>query len=398
MVKKSIAIIGSGPSALMLACTLESHKFDITIYEKNAAPGRKFLVAGDGGLNLTHSEDAEQFIKRYTPASFIEPFLRQFNNQDLIDWFKQAGVETYVGSSKRVFPVKGMKPVEVLNAILKRLEQNKVNIAGRHEWCGWDNDKLIFKISGKLHAIKSDIVVFALGGASWKVTGSEGSWTPYFTEKGIEVIPFYPSNCAYRIKWDQALLFEIEGKALKNCEFRSGSQSHKGEAVITAFGIEGSGVYPLSPAIREQLRQNNKAQLLIDFKPSLSQDQLMEKLLSSRKAMKEILLKQVKLNEVQIELIKSKTTKEQYIDPVYIAKLIKSFPLEILAAAPIDEAISTVGGVSRQELTDHLELKKLPSHFCIGEMIDWDAPTGGYLLQANFSMGYALAMHLNKNI
>lgn len=398
MVKKSIAIIGSGPSALMLACMLDNHKFDITIYEKNAAPARKFLVAGDGGLNLTHSENAEQFIKRYAPPSFIEPYFRQFSNQDLIVWFKQAGVETFVGSSKRVFPVKGIKPVEVLNALLKKVEQNNVNIQYRNEWCGWDHDKLLFKASGKLHVVASDSVVFALGGASWKVTGSEGSWTNFFADKGIETVPFYPSNCAYHITWSQALLHKAEGKALKNCEFKCGSQHHKGEAVITAFGIEGSGVYPLSPAIRAQLQQNNKALVLVDFKPLLSQDQIVEKLQSSRKAIKEALLNQVKLSEVQIELIKSKTTKEQYNDPVYLASLIKSFPLEITDTAPIDDAISTVGGICREELTDYLELKKLPSHFCIGEMIDWDAPTGGYLLQANFSMGYALAMHLNKNM
>lgn len=394
--KKSIAIIGGGASALMLACSLDASKFNISIYEKNAALGRKFLVAGKGGFNLTHSENLEQFTERYHPKQFIEPFLNHFSNTDFREWLTSIGIETYVGTSKRVFPIKGIKPIEVLNAIESMLKKNNVSIYYYHEWKGWNNHDLMVSNNGETKIIKSDSVVFALGGASWKVTGSAGDWASYFEEKGIQNNPFYPSNCAYKINWNQELVKHISGQALKNCEFSCGNMHKKGEAVLTDFGIEGSGIYGLSKEIRMQIICDEKAELFIDFKPELSLQEIQNRFENRGKlSIKDILEKKINLSAVQIQLLKYQTTKEDYNQPEIISQLIKKLPLILTDFAPIDDAISTVGGIGLEEVNDNLELKKMPNHYCMGEMLDWDAPTGGYLLQACFSMGKFVADKLN---
>lgn len=420
MSKQNIAIIGGGPASLMLACSLDANKFNISIYEKNAALGRKFLVAGKGGFNLTHSEDVTQFAERYHPQKFIEPFIEHFSNTDFRNWLKQFGIETYVGTSKRVFPKKGIKPIEVLKAIESVLKKNNVSIYYNHDWKGWSNEQLIFqKSNNQTSRINADVVVFALGGASWKVTGSDGSWTSYFNEKGIQINKFYPSNCAYKINWNPTFIKTYQGSPLKNCEFTSGNISRKGEAVITEFGIEGSGIYPLSPEIRKQLIRPNishpelvsgahemlkqvqhdgVAKLYIDFKPDLTLEEIIERIENKGKfSIKEVLEKKINLSDTQIELLKTYSSKEEYNNVQILSQHIKSFPLHIVGLAPMDDAISTVGGISLNEVTDGLELKKLPNHYCLGEMLDWDAPTGGYLLQACFSMGKFLADKLNRD-
>lgn len=381
----------------MLACSLDADKYTVSIYEKNAALGRKFLVAGKGGFNLTHSEELAQFAERYYPKEFIESFLNHFSNTDFRNWLKSIGIETYVGTSKRVFPVKGIKPIEVLNAIENQLEKNKVSVFYNHIWQGWKDDELAFSNNGKLKKVKADIVVFALGGSSWKVTGSDGNWTNYFNEKGITTNTFYPSNCAYQVNWNQAFIKTHQGNPLKNCEFTCGTISRKGEAVITEFGIEGSGIYPLSPEIRKQLLQNKAANIQIDFKPDLSLEEIRNRLENKGNlSIKTILEKKINLSVTQIELLKMASSKENYNDVHFLSQLIKSYPLTLVGFAPMDDAISTVGGIALDEVNHHLELKKIPNHYCLGEMLDWDAPTGGYLLQACFSMGKFLADKLNE--
>lgn len=384
---------------MMLACSLDSSKYDISIYEKNAALGRKFLVAGKGGFNLTHSEELPQFINRYTPPHFIEPFLKSFTNEGFRHWLKSIGIETYVGTSKRVFPIKGVKPIEVLNAIERKLQQNNVSVFYNHEWKGWDEKKqLTFSSNNQTLNIKTDITVFALGGASWKVTGSDGNWKTYFDEKGIIVKEFYPSNCAYKINWDSNLIQQIEGQALKNCEFSCGDLKRKGEAVLTKFGIEGSGIYPLSPEIRKQLLSGQLAELKIDFKPELSESEIKNRFQNKgQQSIKDFLEKRLNLSSTQIALIKGQTTKDEYNNIDILIQNIKSFTIKITDFALIDDAISTVGGIDLSEINERLELKKLPKNYCLGEMLDWDAPTGGYLLQACFSMGFFLAQKLNHD-
>jgi uncharacterized flavoprotein (TIGR03862 family) len=396
--KKTVSIIGSGPSALMLAAKLDEQQFDVTLYERNFAPARKFLVAGDGGFNLTHSENTDRFILRYTPASFFQELIFSFNDNDLRDWLKTIGIETYVGSSKRVFPVKGIKPIDVLNAILNELKCKNVQIKTQHTWKGWnDTNELLFENNQTTITVKSGITVFALGGASWAKTGSDGSWTTLFEKKGAEIIPFLASNCAYQIHWQADFLASAEGKSLKNISVSCNGKTKSGELVITRFGIEGGAVYALSPEIREQLRQHKTAIIDIDLKPVFTEEEIKNKLASKgNRSVKKQLEDELNFNAVHIALLKSVLSKEEFTDPAALSLKIKKLPLAITAAAPIDEAISTVGGIPLTEIDADFQLKKMKNNYVIGEMLDWDAPTGGYLLQGCFSMGAKLAGFFNE--
>ena len=395
--KSTIAIIGGGPAAMMLASTLDEQKFDVTIYEKNSALGRKFLVAGDGGFNLTHSENVEAFISQYTPASFFLSIISAFNNTDLRNWLKSIGIETFVGSSRRVFPLKGIKPIEVLTAILSVLKKKKVSIKTRHSWKGWHNNELRFDTIDGSSIIKADITIFALGGGSWKVTGSDGIWTNYFAEKGIDILPFQASNCAYEIKWRNEFIKIAEGTSLKNISLKCGNQEKKGELVITKFGLEGGSIYALSPWIRAQLNSTGKAIVFLDLKPSLTREEVKNKISNKgNKSLSKHLENELKINKVQLALLKTVLSKTAFTSIETLSEKIKNLPLIITSAASVDEAISTVGGISLTEIDDTFQLKKLPNHYVIGEMLDWEAPTGGYLLQGCFSMGYCLAQRLNE--
>lgn len=394
--KRSVAIVGGGPSALLLAAHLDEDKFSVSIYERNGALGRKFLVAGDGGFNLTHSEDLPAFISRYTPAGFFEKIISQFSNTDLRAWLGSIGIETFVGSSRRVFPKEGIKPIQVLNAFLDQLQRKNVTVQTGHKWNGWKNRGLLFEVNYQPITAKADIVIFSLGGSSWKVTGSDGRWTHHFAEKGIDVVPFQPSNCAFAIGWRPDFLEMAEGRSLKNISISKDDKTILGEAVITKFGLEGGAIYALSGGIRSQLNNREEAEIFLDLKPQVSLEQIKEKFEGrGDRSIKKLLRDKMNFTDIQIELIKNALTKPEFTDTGILAERIKKLPLKIMAAAPIDEAISTVGGIALEEIDDNFQLKKLPGHYAIGEMLDWDAPTGGYLLQGCFSMGYALAKHLN---
>ena len=396
--KKTVAIIGGGAAAMMLACSLDRSKFTVSMYEKNRTLGRKFLVAGDGGFNLTHSENMNQFLGRYRNTAFIKPFLNHFTNTQLIEWLAEIGIETFVGSSKRVYPIKGIKPIQVLKAIEKKIAENEVTVFYKHEWTGWKGDDLLFIHDGITKVIKPDITVFALGGASWKVTGSDGRWIDLFAHKGIATVPFSPSNCAFKVDWKPEFIKDHHGNALKNAAFRCDDKTQKGEAIITHFGIEGSGVYPFSENIRKQLTAYQKAILYVDFKLELTENELVDILKNEPKlSIKDVLLKRIKLSKTQFELIKNYTTKEEYHSPQFIANCIKHFPVHIVGLGDIDAAISTTGGIALTAVTTHLACKNIANTYFMGEMLDWDAPTGGYLLQACFSMGNYLARHLNED-
>jgi uncharacterized flavoprotein (TIGR03862 family) len=395
--KRAIAIIGGGPAAMMLAATLDELKFEVTIYEKNNALGRKFLVAGDGGFNLTHSEETEPFISRYTPASFFLNIISSFTNTDLRNWLNSIGIETFVGSSKRVFPAKGIKPIDVLNAILGVLNKKNVSIKTRHTWRGWNNNELIFETANQTINVKTDITIFALGGGSWKVTGSDGKWINYFSEKGIEIIPFQASNCAYEIKWETGFIKIAEGALLKNISLKCGDKEKKGELVITKLGLEGGSIYALSPEIRQQLNLTNKAKIFLDLKPSLTVSEIKNKISNKgNKSLSKHLENELNLNQVQLALLKTVLSKTDFTNIETLSEKIKNLELIITSAAPIDEAISTVGGISLNEIDNTFQLKKISGNYVIGEMLDWDAPTGGYLLQGCISMAYCLAKKLNE--
>ncbi len=393
--KKSVSIIGGGPAALILAALLDCKKFKVTVYEKNKTLGRKFLVAGKGGFNLTHSEPITDLIARYTPPHFLEKALLDFDNNDFREWIDSIGIPTYIGSSKRVYPESGIKPITVLNAILDVLTKQNVVIQYQHTWTGWtDENSLVFNTNT---VIKSDYTIFAMGGGSWKVTGSDGSWLDLFESESIPIVPFQSSNCAYRVNWPEDFILEHEGSPLKNIAISCLNKRQKGEAVITRFGLEGNAIYALSPQIRKELESHQKATIFLDLKPTLPYDDLLEKIRKSTfKKTSETLQKEVKLSPAQIGLLKKYLSKETYLNSELLAQNIKKLPIEITGSALLNDAISTTGGIQLNAVDENFQLKNKNRNYCIGEMLDWDAPTGGYLLQACFSMGMHLARHLNS--
>jgi len=392
--KKKVAIVGGGTAGLFLASFLNTDKYDVNIFEQKTALGRKFLVAGNGGFNLTHAEELTTFKSRYTPHSFLDDALEQFNSIDLRNWLSELSVPTFVGSSGRVFPEKGTKPIEVLKSIEAHLMRKNVQLAYNKSFSGWDAENaLVFNNS---EIIKADYVVFALGGSSWKVTGSDGAWMPVFYEKGIAVAPFKSSNCAFQIKWNEQFIKNNEGNPLKNIAISLNSHIQKGEAVITKFGIEGNAIYGLSPHIQALLTVRNEVEVLIDFKPTIDLEKLIARIKQSKSKLTTTLKVQIKLSNAAIDLLKVTLPKDAFLDIPTLAHFIKNFPLKIIGAAPVAEAISTSGGVVLNAIDANFELKSLKNQFCIGEMLDWDAPTGGYLIQACASAGVFVANHLNQ--
>ena len=392
--KKTISIIGGGPSSFLLAAFLDTDKFDITIYEKNKTAGRKFLVAGKGGFNLSHSEPISELTKRYTPIDFLKNSLLHFTNEDFKDWLNTLEIPTYIGSSKRVYPKQGIKPITVLSTILNHLKKKGIIFKYEHMFSGWDSKNNLI-INNAI--ISSDFTVFALGGGSWKITGSDGSWLETFQKKGIPTIPFEASNCAFKIDWKSEFIEKNEGDPLKNITISCAEKTQKGEAVITRFGLEGNAIYGLSPQIRAQLKSEKKATIYIDFKPTLTLENITSKIENSNfKNRTQVLKKELKLSNSQIELLKIHLSKKVYLDAHLISKKIKNFPLKITDVSLIDAAISTVGGIDLNAIDTHFQLHTLPNQFCIGEMLNWDAPTGGYLIQACASNGVFLSNYLNK--
>jgi uncharacterized flavoprotein (TIGR03862 family) len=391
----NITIIGGGSASLFFASFLDERLFNINIYEqKKSGLGRKFLVAGDGGFNLTHSENNADFIARYAPQYFLEDAIQSFNNQQLIDWLYQIGIPTFIGTSKRVYPEKGIKPIAVLNAIKNVLDRKKTKSNFNKTFTGWDqNNNPIFNND---EIVKTDYCVFALGGGSWEITGSNGEWLDTFTKKGIKTTNFQPSNCAFNINWDIPFITKNEGLPLKNIAITCDGKTQKGEVVITKFGIEGNAIYALSPQIRSQLDANKKSEISLDLKPTMTENKILSELTNRSSNITTTLKKSLKLSLVQIQLLKSIVSKTNFTNPNELAKHIKHLTITINNSAPVDEAISTVGGVNLSEVNPYFELKKIPNHFCIGEMLNWDAPTGGYLLQGCASMGAYLADYLNK--
>ncbi len=389
-----MSIVGGGTAGLFLAAFINTENYDVTIYEKKASLGRKFLVAGDGGFNLTHSEELSNLKNQYTPASFLDLVLDKFSNTDLRACLLKLGIPTFVGSSGRVFPEKGIKPIDVLKSIEAYLVEKKVKFEFNKTFTAWDKDNSLEFNSKEI--ISSDYAVFALGGGSWKVTGSDGTWLNLFQEKGIETLPFKASNCAYQIKWPENFIQKNEGKPLKNISISIENQIQKGEAVITKFGIEGNAIYGLSPIIQTSLASTNQALVHVDFKPTYSIETLIEKINQSEANITVTLKEKIKLSGAQVDLIKATLTKEEFLNIQVLAKFIKKFPLTIVGSAPIDEAISTSGGIDLEAVDSNFELKNIKHQFCIGEMLDWNAPTGGYLIQACASMGVYLARQLNN--
>mgnify|MGYP006145529775 CR=1 FL=1 len=393
--KKSIAIIGGGPAALMCAAFLNTDKFEVTIYEKNKSVGRKFLVAGKGGFNLSHSEPIDKMTARYSPASFLNDALLNFDNTHLRSWLLALKIPTFIGSSKRLYPEKGIKPIEVLRSILAWIKNNEVRVVYQHVWTGWDADSLVFNTDVK---VNPDITIFALGGKSWSITGSDGSWLNTFEDQGISTKPFQVSNCAFGVPWNKEFIAQYSGSPLKNIAISCLGIRQQGEVVLTKFGMEGNAIYALSPQIRGLLSEIGTATVFIDLKPRVSIETLVQKFKRSvHHKTSDILKKDLNMSSLQIALVKRYVSKADFMDTNLLMEHIKSLKIDLVASAPIEEAISTVGGVDLHSLESNFKLKNKKQTYCIGEMLDWDAPTGGYLLQACFSMGVALARFLNED-
>ena len=392
---KNISIIGGGPAALILASYIDTSKYSVTIYEKKKAVGRKFLVAGEGGLNLTFNEPLDDLIKKYSPNKFMEPFLRNFTNDDLRKWFKTLDIPTFLGSSNRVFPTKDLKPIDVLNKMVNHLVDRGIKFEFDKTWIGWTkSDDLTFEDKTE---VKTDITVFAMGGASWKVTGSDGFWANAFESKKIKVVPFKAANSAFGVEWDKNFINTHAGKPLKNIEVNFKRQKSKGELVITKFGLEGNAIYALSEKIQKAIAKGENVLLGLDLKPTMTKTQLKAKYKKSKLTkVTDILKEDLKLDRSAVGLLKHFTDKETFMNPDLLVGAIKSIPMIVTGVDEIDKAISTLGGIAGSALDDDLQIKKIPNSYAIGEMVDWYAPTGGYLLQGSFSMGFTLAEHLNK--
>lgn len=394
--KQTVAIIGGGPAAMSLACHIDSTQYATTIYERHQSIGRKFLVAGKGGFNLTYDEALVTFKQQYRPDGCMDQCLNTFTPAHWRKWLANIGIPTYTGTSSRVFPEKEIKPINVLNAIKSAMEKNQVVIMTEMKWTGWDqNENLTFE-DGQV--ISADIVVFALGGGSWKVTGSDGSWLDSFEKIGIETSGFKAVNCGFTVEWSNTFIEKYGGLPLKNIVVTHHESSKTGELLMTDYGVEGNAIYALSHSIQEALSHNQITQISIDLKPSMSIDQIDSTLKNSKNPISRILTQNIKLSKVAIQLLKSNTTKAEFLDASTLASKIKGLIIEIGQPRSLDEAISTIGGIPYSALSDDYEIISKNNHYCIGEMVDWYAPTGGYLLQGCISMGAHLAQVLSKRI
>ncbi len=392
---KNLTIIGGGAAALVLAAELDPEKYRVTLVEQKKTVGRKFLVAGEGGLNLTYHSSPEELRSHYFPREFLEPILRQFTNADLVAWLADLGVTTFAGSSNRVFPEQGRKPIEILNALTDRLSDRGVAFQLDTTWTGWDDDGQ--PTFAGYDPPASDVVVFSLGGASWSVTGSDGAWRPIFERRGVRVFPFRAANCAFRVAWDKQFLATHAGKPLKNISLRYGDRLATGELVISAFGLEGNALYALSRHLQDDLLNQKSVVVHLDLKPMLTVGQLTAKYRASRlRKVTDILREDLRLDRTAIGLLKQQTSRDTFLDPALLVAAIKAVPIVLHAADELDRAISSLGGIALEEVDAHCQLRKIPGSYAIGEMLDWYAPTGGYLLQGCFSMGFALAKHLNR--
>ena len=392
-----IAVIGAGPAGLMAAETLIRQGLTVQVYEAKPSVGRKFLMAGRGGLNITHSEPAEKFVSRYgARAPQMERMLAQFDATALRSWVHALGIETFVGSSGRVFPHE-MKAAPLLRAWMHRLRVEGVHFFMRHRWLGWDDAHQLRFDTPNGEVLKApDVTVLALGGGSWAKLGSDGAWWPWLKEQGVPLSPLLPSNGGFETKWSAHFLEKCAGEPIKPATFRmEGSKAAplRGECMVTQHGLEGGAIYALSAALRDQIIKRGKATLLLDLLPDHSPQRVLDEVSRARgtRSMSSHLRTRLGLQGVRAALLRERLSLEVFNDPQKLAFGIKNLPIVLHACRPIDEAISTAGGVQFEGLTEHGMLKNLPGIFCAGEMLDWEAPTGGYLLNGVMASGQATA-------
>lgn len=389
---RHIAIIGAGPAGLIAAEHLATLGHEVDLYERMPTPGRKFLMAGRGGLNLTHSEPLPAFLGRYREAAdWLGPAITRHDPAALRDWCEGLDQPTFTGSSGRVFP-EAMKASPLLRAWRKRLELHGVSMHLRHTWTGWTEDgALVFQTPDGEVTASPEATLLALGGASWPRLGSDGSWTGTLAARGVELVGFSASNCGVNIDWSAITKARFAGAPLKTIALSSGDEQVAGEAMIARYGLEGGAVYALSPAIRAALANGDTITLHLDLKPHRDVSDLANWLGRAKKGQSLTnTLRKAGLTPQAISVLRDAVA-ELPRDPAALAALIKAVPLRVTAQRDLDRAISSAGGIARSAVDDHFMLTAAPGVFAAGEMLDWDAPTGGYLLQASFATGLAAA-------
>lgn len=401
----NILIIGAGPAGLMAAETIAREGYAVEVYDAMPSAGRKFLLAGKSGMNLTHAEDKSLFLSRFRQhANHIAPLLAQFDAQAVRDWAQGLGIDTFVGSSGRVFPT-DMKAAPLLRAWLHRLRQLGVQFHMRHRWLGWHGQQWHFARTampsdlahnqGSTHVYRdSAYTVLALGGASWARLGSDGQWVKLLAEKNIDIAPLEPANCGFEIPWSDFFRNKFAGHPLTSViahydDELGHRQMRQGQFVVTEHGVEGSLIYALSALLREQIKQQGQAQLWLDLAPGKSMERVEQEVSHPRgsRSWSSHLQSRVGLDRLKIALLHECLPSAIFQFPAQLAAAIKALPLTLHATRPIDEAISSAGGIRFSAMDRYLMLRQLPGVFCAGEMLDWEAPTGGYLLTACLASG-----------
>ena len=392
----NVAVIGAGPAGLMAAEVLAQGGAGVTVHDAMASAGRKFLMAGRGGLNLTHSEALPEFLARYREAMpQLAPAVTAFPPDRLRQWSEQLGQPTFIGSSGRVFP-EAFKASPLLRAWLRRLDSMGVQLKLRHRWTGWDEKgRLLFATPDGPCAVEARATVLALGGASWPRLGSDGAWVEPLAARGVAISPLRSANCGFTVAWSDVFRDRFEGQPLKGIELTFGSHTVRGEAIITRTGIEGGAIYALSADLRETILNSGSVTLHIALRPDLAIGDLVARLSApkGKQSLSNWLRKAAHLSPVGIGLLQEAAIASgvslSSLSAERLAGLINAVPVQLNGVAPIARAISTAGGIALDELDADFMIRRLPGVFASGEMLDWEAPTGGYLLQASFATGAA---------
>ncbi|MEW5788839.1 MAG: TIGR03862 family flavoprotein [Pseudomonadota bacterium] len=386
-----LILIGGGPAGLMAAETLLAGGVQVDLYDRMPSLGRKFLLAGRGGLNLTHSEPLSDFLSRYgARRTVLEPLIAAFGPAELRAWAAGLGVETFIGSSGRVFP-REMKAAPLLRAWLHRLRQAGLRIHAGQRWLGWQDNDLLFRGPEGERTVRADAVILALGGGSWSKFGSDGAWVPLLSQRGVAVAPLKPANCGFDVGWSAHFRQRFAGQPVKPVVAEWAGTRRQGEFVVTETGVEGSLIYAFSAPLREAITEQGAAVLHLDLMPDWPLERLLGEIARPRgaRSLSSHLQSRLGLKGVKTGLLREVLGAEAMADPARLAAAIKALPLVLRAPRPLEEAISSAGGVDFAGLDERLMIKGLPGVFCAGEMLDWEAPTGGYLLTACFASGKA---------
>ncbi|MCB5163003.1 TIGR03862 family flavoprotein [Marinomonas algarum] len=400
--QRKVVVVGAGPAGLMAAEVICAAGHQVHVYDAKPSACRKFLLAGVGGMNITHSEEYPAFIQRYyDKASWLNSAVSQFNATALCDWIHELGVETFVGSSGRVFP-KDMKAAPLLRHWLTRLRESGVQFHMRHKMTQLMGTDITFDHLGEDVITRADAVVLAMGGASWPKLGSDGAWLPVLEEQGVDIAPLESANCGFYSRWSEHLQSKFAGSPLKGIAFsfkREGGSlaTQQGECIVTEDGMEGSLIYAFSKYLRDRIKATGQATLNVDLLPLQNAEHVTQKLRNTKpkESFSKYLKRTVNISGVKAALLYEAFEKNAFQTPETLARCLKAVPVHFYKTKPIDEVISTAGGVCEGSVDERLMLKSLPGVFCAGEMLDWEAPTGGYLLTACFATGRLAGQGVN---